>query len=181
MNVMEAVQRRRSIRQYSSTPIPPEKERKLLEAIRLSPSAGNRQPIRFIVVRDPQLIGRLARECCWERLAPLRALTTAPMVIIGCGVPGESVLVGSLDGDIVDVIIALQTAVLAATSLGLGTCWIGAFYEDRVKALLDVPEEARVIALLPVGVPDESPPAKNRKALEDIFYSDAYGVTYAEP
>ena len=181
MNVMEAVQQRRSIRRYSSAPIPSESETKLLEAIRLSPSAGNHQPLRFIVVRDPQLIHRLAQDCCWERLAPLRALTTAPLVIIGCGVPGESVPVGSLDGDIVDVVIALQSTVLAATSLDLGTCWIGAFYEDRVKALLDIPEEARVIALLAVGVPDESPPAKNRKDPEEIFYSDAYGASYTRP
>jgi nitroreductase len=109
----------------------------------------------------------------------LRALTTAPLVIVGCGVPSESVPVGSVDGDLVDVVIALQSTVLAATGLGLGTCWIGAFYEERVKTLLDVPEEARVVALLAVGVPDESPRAKGRKEPVQIFYSDVYGAPYA--
>ena len=181
MDVVEAVRARRSIRCYKPEPIPPEKEAALLEALGLSPSAGNRQPWRFILVRDPELIRRLAQECSWERLAPLRALTTAPLVIVGCGVPGESVPVGSLDGDIVDVVIALQSAVLAATGLGLGTCWIGAFYEKRVKALLGVPEEARVIALLAVGMPDESPLAKGRKEPTEVFYSDIYGTPYTGP
>ena len=181
MDVMEAVRARRSIRHYKPEPIPPEKEAALLEALRLSPSAGNRQPWRFVLVRDPERIRRLAEECSWERLAPLRALTTAPLVIVGCGVPDESVSVGSLDGETVDVVIALQSAVLAATGLGLGTCWIGAFYEDRVKALLSVPGEARVIALLAVGVPDESPPAKGRKEAEEVLYLDAYGTAYAAP
>lgn len=178
MDVMEAIRTRRSIRRYKPEPIPSEKERALLDALRLSPSAGNRQPWRFILVRDADLIHRLARDCSWERLAPLRALTTAQLVIVGCGLPGECVPVGSLDGDTVDVVIALQSAVLAATSLGLGTCWIGAFYEDRVKALLVVPEEARVIALLAVGVPDESPPAKSRLEPSEVFYGDTYGAPY---
>jgi nitroreductase len=178
VDIMEAIQARRSIRSYSPDPIPPDKESALLEALRLSPSAGNRQPWRFILVREPDLIRRLAQECSWERLAPLRALTTAQLVIVGCGVPEECVPVGSLDGDIVDVVIALQSAVLAATGLGLGTCWIGAFYEQRVKTLLSVPEEARVIALLAVGVGAESPPAKNRKEPSEVFYGDLYGAPY---
>lgn len=179
MDVMQAIRARRSIRRYKREPIPSAKEVVLLEALRLSPSAGNRQPWRFILVRDPDLIRRLAHESSWERLAPLRALTTAPLVIVGCGVPDESVPVGSVDGDLVDVVIALQSAVLAATSLGLGTCWIGAFYEDRVKALLGVPEEIRVIALLAVGTPDETPPAKSRKESQEILYSDVYGAPRA--
>ena len=180
MEVMEAIRARRSIRRYRPEPIPPEKEAALLEALRLSPSAGNRQPWRFILVRGPEQIRRLAQECSLERLGPPRALTTAPLVIVGCGVPGESAPVGSLvDGDLVDVVIALQSAVLAAAGLGLGTCWIGAFYEERVKALLSVPEETRVIALLAVGVPDESPPPKARKEPAEIFYTDVYGAAYS--
>jgi len=178
---MEAIRARRSIRRYKPNAVPHEKEIALLEALRLSPSAGNRQPCRFILVRDPELIRRLAEECSWQRLAPLRALTTAPVVIVGCGVPSESLPVGSQDGEIVDVVIALQSAVLAATGLGLGTCWIGAFHEDRVKTLLGVPEEVRVIALLAVGVPDESPPAKSRKELREILYANVYGAATVEP
>jgi len=181
MDIMEIIRARRSIRRYKAEPIPPEKGVALMEALHLSPSAGNRQPWRFIFVRDPELIRRLAEESSWERLAPLRALTTAPLVIVGCGVPEESLPVGGLDGYVVDVVIALQSAVLAAAGLGLGTCWIGAFYEDRVKALLSVPEEIRVVALLAVGVPDESPPAKSRKPLEDVIYRDTYGVRYTVP
>jgi len=182
MEVMEVIRARRSIRRYRSEPIPPEKEAALLEALRLSPSAGNRQPWRFILVRDPEWIRRLAQECSLKRLGPPRALTTGPLVIVGCGVPGESAPVGSLvEGDLVDVVIALQSAVLAAAGLGLGTCWIGAFSEERVKALLDVPEEARVIALLAVGVPDESPLAKGRKEPTEVFYSDIYGRPYTGP
>ncbi len=176
MDVLEAIRTRRSIRRYEPDPIPKEKLELLLEAARLSPSAGNRQPWRFIVVRDAELKRKLATECAWERLSPMRQVETARVVIVGCGLPAESIPVGSFDGYVVDVIIALQSVILAATSLGLGTCWIGAFYEERVREVLGIPEDVRVIALLTVGVPAESPAAKPRKELREIAYGERYGA-----
>jgi len=71
---------------------------------------------------------------------------------------------------------AIGHIILAATALGYGTCWIGAFNEDEVKRILKIPENLAVIALLPVGTPDESPPPRPRKAFREIFFKEFYGI-----
>jgi nitroreductase len=76
-----------------------------------------------------------------------------------------------------DPMIAVEHMVLAATALGYGTCWIGAFNEEEVKKILKVPENLAVIALLPMGVPDENPPPRPRKAFKEIFFKETFGVT----
>jgi nitroreductase len=75
-----------------------------------------------------------------------------------------------------DPMIAIEHMVLAATALGYGTCWIGAFNEKEIKRILKIPERLAVIALLPMGVPEESPPPRPRKAFNEIFFKDCYGV-----
>jgi len=75
-----------------------------------------------------------------------------------------------------DPMIAVEHIILAATALGYGTCWIGAFNEDEVKRILKIPKNLAVIALLPIGVPDESPPPRPRKAFTEIFFKDSYGI-----
>ena len=74
-----------------------------------------------------------------------------------------------------DVAIAMQNMILAATALGYGTCWIGAFQGDKVKKLLEIPEDMDVIALTPIGVPDQSPEPRNRKSPAEVFSKEKYG------
>ena len=145
MDVFEAIQKRRSVRAYKSTPIPEEKLMKILEAGRLAPSASNIQPWHFIVVKDPEKRKKLAKSK-WARF-----LAEAPVVIVGCGNQKASP-----KWFMVDVAIAMQNMVLAATGEGLGTCWVGSFNEKEVKELLKIPENYRVIALLAVGYPREN-------------------------
>jgi len=144
MDVFEAVQKRRSIRAYESTPVPKALLEKILEAARLSPSAGNVQPWHFIVVTDAGKRERLAESIL------VRFLKEAPVVIVGCGDQKASP-----KWFMVDVAIAMQNMVLTATSEGLGTCWIGIFNESKVKELLKIPEKFRVVALLALGYPRE--------------------------
>lgn len=75
-----------------------------------------------------------------------------------------------------DPMIAIEHMVLAATALGYGSCWIGAYNEEEVKKILKIPENLAVIALLPVGVPDENPLPRPRKAFQEIFFRDFYGI-----
>jgi nitroreductase len=75
-----------------------------------------------------------------------------------------------------DPMITIEHMVLAATTLGYGTCWIGAFNEDKVKRILKIPENLAVIALFPVGIPDESPPPRPRKPFKEIFFKEFYGI-----
>jgi nitroreductase len=76
-----------------------------------------------------------------------------------------------------DVMIAVEHMVLSAWSLGYGTCWIGAFTEEDVKDLLDIPQEMTVINLLPIGVPAENPEKKSRKPFEEIFHEEKYATS----
>lgn len=125
------------------TPVPREKLEKILEAARLAPSAENIQPWYFVVVTDPERRRRIAKSGRFAKF-----LVESPVVIVGCGDQRASPR-----WHLVDVAIAMQNMVLAATGEGLGTCWVGSFDEGVVRRLLKIPERFRVIALLAVGHP----------------------------
>jgi nitroreductase len=171
MEVYEAVQKRKSVRSYESTPIPKEVLDRVLESARISPSASNRQPWHFIVVTDPEKRKALSKGVF------AKFLHEAPAVIVACG--DEK---ASPKWYTVDTAIATQTMVLTATAEGLGTCWIGSFDEADVKKLLAIPENLRVVALLPIGYPREKfdllktfNSLKPRKKLDEVVSREKYG------
>jgi nitroreductase len=176
MDVYEAINRRRSVRKYAETPVPEESLKRILEAARVAPSASNRQPWYFIVVTDSgkrKIIsqGRYAK-----------FVTESPIVIVGCADK-----MASPKWCVVDVSIALENIVLAATGEGLGTCWIGGFIEEDVKRILEIPEKYDVIAIISVGYPrenldvDQMPleQAHARKSLQEIVGYEKYGQARA--
>ncbi len=165
MDLFEAIEKRRSIRKYKPDPIPLEHLRKILETARLAPSAKNRQPWRFIVVQDPER-KKLLAEAAMKQMF----LSNADVIIVALADKEASPKWFKQD-----VMIAIEHMVLASTSLGYGTCWIGAFTEAPIKKLLNIPEKFTVVALLPIGVPDEHPPPRPRKSLTEIFFSEEYG------
>jgi nitroreductase len=169
MEVLEAIRKRRSIRRFRSETIPDETLRLILEAGRLAPSAGNRQPWRFIVVKDAERKRALA-----EATNNYLFIADAPVIIVALGDPNVSSRWFRQDP-----MIAVEHMVLAATALGYGTCWIGGFDEGEVKRVLGVPERLAVIVMLPIGVPDESPPPRPRRALREIVYLEEYGKPLA--
>jgi len=162
MGVFDTIKDRRTIRAYKGEIIPKEKLEKLLEAARLVPSAANRQNWKFIVVENEQIKNRLVTACNNQAF-----VGTASHVIAGIGDPTQKWYK-------VDLAIALEHIVLEAVELGLGTCWIGAFNEDEVKKILKIPQDKKVVALLTVGVPAESPSARPRKTLEEIVAYNEY-------
>jgi nitroreductase len=170
MDTIETIMRRRSIRKYKSDEIPPKDLDKILEAGRQAPSAANRQPWHFVVVRDEELKRKVAEACSGQNW-----MANADVILAGIGNPNASRGSTGRFWYEVDVSIAMQNMILAATSLGYGTCWIGAFSEEQVKALLKVPEEMRVVALTPIGVPDASPEARARKDVNQVFSAEQYG------
>ncbi|MEM2322245.1 MAG: nitroreductase family protein [Candidatus Bathyarchaeia archaeon] len=172
MDVFEAIQKRRSVRAYEPTPVPRETLKRVLEAARLAPSAGNIQPWHFIVVTDAEKRRQLAE-------APFAGfLREAPVVIVGCGDQKASP-----KWFMVDVAIAMQNTVLAATAEGLGTCWVGSFNEDKVRDMLKIPGNYRVVALLALGYPRRKLDVqggilhliRRRKSLEDIVSFEEFG------
>lgn len=172
MKVMEAIAERRSIRSFSSKPVEEDKLLRVLEAGRLAPSARNMQDWKFVVVKDPGLRRRLA-----EAARNQEFVGQAPIVIVACGTSDYVMTCGQLTYPI-DVAISADHMALAAVEEGLGTCWIGAFYEDKVKELLGIPQAIRVVALLPLGYPAETTRAesepKPRKPLEEIVVYDGW-------
>jgi nitroreductase len=168
LDVLEAIKNRRSIRKYLDKPVEEEKLQKILEAARLSPSAVNCQPWNFILVKDKT-----------ARLSLLQAykrdwFAAAPIIIIACATPEEAWQ--RTNGEEywkIDTAIALQSLVLAATAEGLGTCWIGAFDEQKAKKALGIPENVRVVAMMTVGYPaEQKEQVTERKPLEEIIHYD---------
>jgi len=164
MEVLDAIRTRRSIRKYKSEPIPEEKLRTILEAARLAPSAANRQPWRFIVIQNKDRKKALAKVANNQTF-----FNDAAAIIVAIGDPEVSARWYEKDP-----MIALEHIVLAATALGYGTCWIGAFDEDALKHLLKIPAEMKVIALLPIGIPDETPAPRPRKEFSEIFFKEEW-------
>ena len=183
---MAAIRRRRSVRSYRDQPIEEEKLKILLEAARLAPSSNNSQPWHFIVVRQKELIESLSKAVMVGTTMINRWMTSSPCVIVACGKRNPLIHWGAkalgIDLLIIDVAIAVDHITLAATDLGLGTCWIGWFSEKKVKQLLKIPSNFKVIALLTVGYPanpstkepkDNIKP-KNRKTIKDIYSLEKY-------
>ncbi|MGQ9630010.1 MAG: nitroreductase family protein [bacterium] len=166
MNVHEVIRRRRSIRKYKSREVEREKLDRVLEAGRLSPSAANRQPWHFIVVTDPKV--RESLRAAYNR----DWFVGAPAIIVACADPkGAWVRADGQEYWGVDVAIALQSMVLAATEEGLGTCWIAAFDEKAAVEALKIPPGIRVVAMTPLGYPDEEKgEVTNRKAMGEILH-----------
>lgn len=163
MDIYEAIATRRSIRKYKSDPVEEEKLNRILESARIAPSAGNRQPWHFIVVTDEQTKLRLKeaydKEWFYE----------APVIIFAGGEPSVSwTRKDGRDYKDVDVAIAFDHLVLAATAEGLGTCWIGAFDPTAAREILALPAGIEPIAFTPLGYPDEAPEARERKPLDQI-------------
>ncbi|MBN2199951.1 MAG: nitroreductase family protein [Candidatus Aminicenantes bacterium] len=172
MTVLEAIQKRRSVRKYRPDSVPEEVLRRVLEAARLAPSGKNLQPWRFILVRSAETKERLARASADQTF-----IAEAPLVVVACADPESSYarMGRYMKSWTVDVACALEHLMLQAAAEGLGTCWIGAFEEGAVKALLDVPDGIRVLALTPLGYPADDPDFGGRKRLEEIVFYERYG------
>jgi nitroreductase len=169
MDVLKAIETRRSVRKYKPVPVPDGDLKKILEAGRLAPSAGNKQPWGFVVVRDPgrrKLLAEAARNQMWtaDAGAFLAVFSDPANSPGGYGRWTER-----------DPMIAAENMILAAWSLGYGTCWIGAFEEEKVKPLLGIPGDKKVICLLPIGVPAETPDPKTRRPFGELFHAETYG------
>jgi nitroreductase len=169
MNVCDAINQRSSVRSYKATDVEEEKITKILEAARLSPSANNRQAWKFIVIKDKETKVKLARAALGQSF-----IETAPVVIVGCGTDATSVMTCGQPNHTVDVSIAFSHMILQAYELGLGTCWIGAFKENEVKKILNIPERVRVVAMTPLGYPSGAPSKKSRKRLDQIVCYEKY-------
>ena len=168
MDVLDAIKTRRSIRKYEKRPVPEELLDKILEAGRWAPSANNAQPRNFIVLRDEGIRKEVAGATTYGKF-----LAEAPLGIAVVVDPQAST------HPVEDGAIATQNMFLAARALGLGACWIGSYgsvYEEEVKKILGIPENKRLLSLISLGFPAESPKS-TREELKKIVFTDQYGKT----
>ena len=166
MEVFEAIKSRRSIRKYTKDPVPEDLIVKILDAGRWAPSASNRQPWSFIVLKDEEVRRKVAEATTYGKF-----LAEAPLGIAVVVDPQAST------HPVEDGAIASQNMLLAAHALGLGACWIGSynsFYEEKIKTILSIPKNKRLLSIISIGFPAESP-TKTRKELRQIVFTDQYG------
>ena len=167
MDFYEVIRTRRSVRSFKGDPIPEKVLNKVLEATRVAPSGGNRQPWKFILVKDDKLKQKMISMCNNQTF-----VAEAPVIVVACG-QRQPMNRGGYMGEmsmLLDISIAFTHLILAARAEGLGTCWIGAFDNERIKKLLHVPEGYEVVAATPLGYPAEDvfTEPRNRKDLDEI-------------
>ena len=167
MSLMETMYQRRSVRKFTSEPVPQEKLDAVLKAGLLAPTSMNRYPCELVVVKDRAVLRQLSE----AKKAGARFLADCAAAIAVIADTGKA------DTWIEDSSIALTYMMLAATDQGLGNCWCqyhlrsdanGGNAEDNVRRILSLPDQYRIVGVLGLGIPDEQPPAKTD---DDLDYS----------
>jgi len=173
MELSEAIKGRRSIRTFKNQNVPDKMIDKLIDAARWAPSAGNIQPWEFVIITKPTVKKKLAQAALNQT-----HVEEAPVVIVVCADEKRAAMGYGNRGRtlycIQDTAAATQNILLTAYSLGLGSCWIGAFNEDEAKEALNAPEGIRPLAIIPVGYPNETPPQKSRKFINQIVHHEGF-------
>ena len=184
MDFYETVNRRKSIRKYTGQKVPEDTLKRILEAARLAPSWANKQCWRYIVVDDPAVLQKI--------VSSLAKTFGAPTFIVACADPSQSGHKHDMDYYLVDIGISMEHLVLAAAAEGLGTCWLGGMLDEpTVKRELNVPEGMKVVAMTPLGYPEEGAlkglvgnamraavRADTRKPLGEIAFRNRFGEPY---
>ena len=182
MDVMEAVRKRKSIRAYKTAPVDDQTLNTVLEAAQLAPSWANTQTWRFVVVKNESIRDKLIETSLRAGNRGFEACRQAPITIVACA---EMNRAGCRDGQPItdkegywfmfDVALAMQNLVLVAESLGLGTVYLGGFDAKKAGEVVGVPAGYCVVAITPLGYPDEQPEARPRKELSEIIFYDRFG------
>ncbi|MBU0703997.1 MAG: nitroreductase family protein [Chloroflexi bacterium] len=170
-SLLALLKSRRSIRRYRPDPVPDEMVEQLLEAGRWAPSASNRQPWAFVVVRDEAIRREVAQHAAYYFIRWAH-VEEAPLLIVLCGDGRNRIYRQFLHED---VGLAGSQIMLQAKALGLGTCWLGGLDRKAIAAVLKLPDHFEVVGLLTVGFPAEEPETKSRKPLAEIAHYDVYG------
>jgi nitroreductase len=178
MELFEAIRSRRSVRKYRPEAVPEDVLSQVLEAGRLAPSGHNRQPWRFVVVREParrkELAAAAAPHNAFIAEAPATLAFLGFLAYPGAPAPAARTR-GTWTWDMYiryNVAIAAAYVTLAATAAGLGTCWINNYDEDAARRVLAVPPECALVLLMTMGYPAETPPLKARLPLEKLRFDE---------
>lgn len=169
MEFTELIEKRYSVRAYSSMPVEDEKIERILRAANLAPTAANKQPFRFVVLHNR------GREAEFKRIYHREWFWTAPVIICACALPAQawSRRDGKNYAD-VDTTIAMDHLILAAANEGLGTCWVAAFDPAQARAVLGLPGEVEPVAFTPLGYPADEWKPKTRREVSDLVHYERW-------
>lgn len=164
MDFTDLINKRYSVRAYKSDPVEDEKLSSVLNAGCAAPTASNRQPFQIIVIhsngKEEELLTIYQRN--W--------FVQAPLIICVCGLPAAAWTRRDNKSYLyVDAAIVMDHIILAATNLGLGTCWIAAFDAVNARSVLSLPDDVEPILFTPLGYPDDLPGIKKRKNIEELI------------
>ncbi len=175
MDVFDCIYSRRSIRKFLNKEISNEDVRKILEAGRHAPSSGNLQNWRFIVVKNEKIKNEIFKASLNQDV-----IKNANVLIIACS-DNNAIMPYGIRGlklySIQNVAAAIENMLLAANALGIGSCWVGAFEEKKIKNILKIPENVSVHAIICLGYPAENPKSV-RMPIEKIAFSEFYGKPF---
>jgi len=168
MECIEAIKGRRSIRKFKDQPVETELVGQLLDAAQMAPSAGNLQARDFIVISDKATKQKLAKAAMGQSF-----IEQAPVAVVIIANFERSSRIYRSRGElyaIQDASAGIENLLLAAHSMGLGTCWVGAFDEAKVSELLGIPNKAKPVAIIPLGYPGEQPAAPPRMVQDRLVH-----------
>jgi nitroreductase len=180
MEFSELVKRRRSIHHFTKDEVTNEELDYVLEAARWAPSAGNAQPWRFIVVKDPENREKVLRATAGiPNVTPQNFIVNAPVHFIVCtdinAYKGKQARVFSDRFCIQDSAAATMNLLLAAADKGLGACWVGMFREEALREDFGLPPNIRPVAIIPMGHTRSKEKPRPRKTKEELVYEEFWG------
>jgi len=167
MEFFETLKARHSVRAYKDKEIEEDKIYQILEAANSAPSAGNLQSYEIVLIRDKERKKKIAAASYNQNF-----IAQAPIILVFCANIYKSSTKYGERGEklyaLQDATIACSYAQLAATTLGLASCWIGAFDEEKIKKIINAPAHIKPVAILPIGYAAEKPYITSRRKLKDL-------------
>jgi len=180
--ILEAIMTRRSVRHYLARPVDGETVAALLESARLAPSGSNTQPWHFVVIRSETGRRNLVSVCHDQKWMLEAPVLVACVADVRSRIKDDSPLSLSETSPefevkqiIRDTAIAAEHLVLQAQSMGLSTCWIGRFKQERIRGALRIPSDKYVVAVITVGYSDDQPESRPRKPLDEMVHFETWG------
>ena len=163
MTVREAIEARWSVRSYQNRPVEPAKLAQIMEAGRLAPTASNEQKCKYIAVTDPEIIKEMVPAC-----RNIGWVGTAPVLLVACA-NGDRTMICGQSARTADCTIGMAYMTLEAIEQGLGWCWLGWFYPEEVRKVLNIPDDYVVVAVAAVGYPAKDGHRSPKKSAEEVI------------
>ncbi len=180
MQFYDVIENRTSIKKFKNSKIDNDKIARMINAAMMSPSWKNESSYKFIMVEEPEKKNMIADAINNKTEDAAQSIKEAPMVAVVVADPNESGMVDGKQYYLVDGAIAMEHFILAATAEGYGTCWIAALDENKVKDILNIPQNYRIVGLTPVGEAEEKKNHYDKKNIKDYMFLDSWNNAYTE-